>query len=94
MGRDGASYETIVKPVMLYGVFVLQRGCAKFTLAKKLERVQTAALIGICGALKTTLTLALNAILHIPPGDIAGKCIAPMFAKRLWDVGYMKTYKY
>ena len=83
-------YETVVKPIMFYGVFVWWRALERSTLAKKLERVQRAALIGISGALRTTPTLALNAILNIAPVDIAGRCIAAKCALRLREAGLLK----
>ena len=83
-------YETVVKPILFYGVFVWWKALEKTTLAKKLERVQRAALIGISGALRTTPTIALNAILNIAPVDIAGRCIAARCAIRLREAGLVK----
>lgn len=47
-------YETVVKPIMFYGVFLRWKEPEKATLAKELDRVERADLIGICGALRTT----------------------------------------
>ncbi|XP_054085715.1 uncharacterized protein LOC128921627 isoform X1 [Zeugodacus cucurbitae] len=86
-------YVTIIKPIMFYGVVVWWRAFEKVTLAKQLERVQRAALIGISGALRTTPTMALNAILHVASVDIAGRCTAAKVAVRLRDAGYMSGTK-
>lgn len=59
--------------------------------AKHLESVQRVALIGINGALRPTPTLALDAILHIAPADIAGKCIVAKVAIRLREAGHIKS---
>ncbi len=69
-------YEVVVKSIMYYEVFVWWKVLERATLAKKLERVQRAALIEVSGALRTTPTIALNAILNISAVDIAGRHIA------------------
>lgn len=62
----------------------------KVTLAKQLERVQGAALIGTSGALRTTPTMTLIAILQIYPVAIGGRCIAAKFVIRLWETEHIK----
>lgn len=52
----------LVKPIMFYGVFILNGVFKKATLAKKLEHVQRAIHIRISDALRTTPTIAVNVI--------------------------------
>lgn len=51
------------------------------------RNIQIAAYIGICEALWTIPTMALNTILHIASVDIAGRCIAAKVAIRFRESG-------
>lgn len=46
------------------------------------------AILDICGALRTTAIMALDAILHVAPVDIAGRCLAANAAIRLKAARY------
>lgn len=59
--------ETMVKQMMLYGVFVWYKPHGNATLVIQLVRVPTVAFIGIGGAKRTTPTMALIAVLYIAP---------------------------
>lgn len=56
----------MLKPIMLYFVFVCFKALGKAALAKHLERIQRAGIVTY-GALRTTPTMILNVFL-----DIAG----------------------
>lgn len=72
-------YETVVK-------------LGKATLAKQLECAQRGDPIGICGALRTALTIALSIFTHIAPVDITVTCIAAKPAIRVKEIEYMKSH--
>ncbi|XP_041449660.1 LOW QUALITY PROTEIN: uncharacterized protein LOC121404391, partial [Drosophila obscura] len=78
-------YLAIVRPILLYGVAVWWPALSKGTITKQLGKVQRTAALCISGALSTTPTDALNAILCLQSLDLAGKEQAEIAAIPLRD---------
>ncbi|KAL1447730.1 hypothetical protein WDU94_015574 [Cyamophila willieti] len=76
-------YTIIVRPVITYGILVWWPKVEQVTVKKILHRTQRQACLGITGAMNTTPTHALDAILDLPPLDIFMKGMARMASYRL-----------
>ena len=84
-------YKAIVEPILLYAVFVWWPSLTKACNTKRLEKVQRSALLGISGAMRTTSSIALNALLNILPIDLSANKIAALTAIRLREQGNLRA---
>jgi hypothetical protein len=76
-------YKAIVLPIMTYGAVSWFPASMNKTKMKHLERVQRIALVGITGALRSTSTVSLEAILNVVPIDIHTQSVALQTMTRL-----------
>ncbi|KAL7725524.1 hypothetical protein ACLKA6_010094 [Drosophila palustris] len=60
-------YTAIVRPILLYGIFVWWPALSKASTLKQLNKVQRMAEVCIACAMNTTSSEALDAILNLPP---------------------------
>jgi ribonuclease HI len=63
-------YTTVVRPIIAYSSFVWWPKTQQNTTKTVLSRIQRVATLGITGAMRTTPTISLDAILNLPPLDI------------------------
>jgi len=78
-------YTAIVRPILTYGCFVWWNCLSKVSNQNILNKVQRSACILITGAMKTTPSNALNAILNIMPLDLYTSYVASVWTHRLKD---------
>lgn len=76
-------YTGVIRPSLVYGAGVWWPKVQQKTAVKHLTKVQRAVCLGITGAMKSTSTDALQAILNIPPIDLFVMGHARMTAYRL-----------
>jgi Reverse transcriptase (RNA-dependent DNA polymerase) len=69
-------YTAIVRPVIAYAAFIWWPRCQLGSVQSQLSKVQRLAIISITGALKTTPTAALEALLNIEPLHIHVEAMA------------------
>ena len=61
-------------------------GCQTASAKKRLSRIQRLACLGITGAMRTTLTSALEVLTCLPPLDLVVQGEARSAAHRLWSL--------
>lgn len=76
-------YKTVVIPILTYGSLVWWEAVRKKHLCIKLSKIQRLASLNMTGALRTTPTAALEAILNLTPLDLVVKARAVNSALRL-----------
>jgi len=81
-------YTAIVRPILLYGIPVWWPALSRQTVINKVNKIQRMAELCITGALRSTPTDALDAILNIRTLTQTGAERATMTAIRLRDSGY------
>ncbi|XP_050547350.1 uncharacterized protein LOC126909036 [Daktulosphaira vitifoliae] len=80
-------YTSVIKPMMLYGALIWWTRTALITARKELSRIQRMAAIAITGALRTTPTVALEALIGLPPLHLEVKAHAKATALRFHNLG-------
>lgn len=73
----------IVRPMLSYGAFIWWEGTLTATNQKKLNHLQRVICLAITGAAKSSPTLALETILHLPPLESFIQAEARMTAFRM-----------
>ena len=81
-------YTAIIRPIVTYASLVWWPKTKQKTAQERLERLQRLALLGVSGAMVTTPTAALEALLNIPPLHIFVERDARATAYRLGICGY------
>ena len=76
-------YTAIVRPVIAYAAFIWWPRCQLGSVQSQLSKVQRLAIISITGALKTTPTAALEALINIEPLHIHVEAMARATCIRL-----------
>jgi len=76
-------YVAIVRPTISFASLVWCAGCQTASAKKKLSKVQRLACSGITGAIRTTPTGAMEALIGLPPLDLVIKVEASSAAHRL-----------
>ena len=76
-------YTAIVRPILTYGCFVWWNCLNKVSYQNLINKVQRSAGILITGAMKTTSSNALNAILNLMPLDLYTSNVAAVWMHRL-----------
>jgi hypothetical protein len=80
-------YVTIVRPTTSFASLVWWPGCQTASTKNKLSKVQRLACLGITGAIHTTPTGAMEALVGLPPLDLVIQGEARLAAHRLWSLG-------
>jgi hypothetical protein len=80
-------YVVIVRLTISFASVVWWPGCQTASTRKKLSKVQRLACLGITGALRTTPTGAMEALVRLPPLDLVIQGEASSTAHRLWSLG-------
>ena len=63
-------YVAIIRPSVIFTSLVWWPGCQMACTKRKLSRVQRLACLGITGAMRTTPTNAVEALICLPPLDL------------------------
>ena len=80
-------YVAIIRPTVTFASLVWWPGCQSTSAKRKLSRVQRFACLGITGAMRTTPTNAVEALICLPPPDLVIQSEARSAADRLWSLG-------
>jgi len=80
-------YVAIVWATISFASLVWWPGCQTAGAAKKLSKVQRLACLGITGAIRTTSTGAMEALVGLPPLDLVIQGEARSAAHSLWSLG-------
>jgi ribonuclease HI len=76
-------YTAIIRPCLVYGSLIWWHKCNTESIKKTLGQVQRLACLAITGAMRTTPTAAMEAILSLPPLEIFIKEVASSSCYRL-----------
>jgi hypothetical protein len=88
-------YVTIIRPTISFASLVWWPGCQMASAKKKLSKVQRLACLGIMGAICTTPTGAMEALVGLPPLDLVIQGEVRLAAHCLWSLGcwsYLHPY--
>jgi len=80
-------YISIIRPSVTFASLVWWPGCQTASAKKKLSRIQRLACLGITGAMRTTLTNAVEALMFVPLLELVVQSEARSAAHRLWSLG-------
>ena len=80
-------YVAIIRPSVTFASLVWWSGCQTASAKRKLSRVQRLACLGIKGAMRTTPTNAVDALICLPPLELVVQSEARSAAHRLWSLG-------
>ena len=80
-------YVAIIRPTVTFASLVWWPGCQTASAKMKLSRAQRSACLGITGAMRTTPTNAMEALICLPPLELVVRSEARMAAHRLWSLG-------
>ena len=78
---------SIIRPAMTFASLVWWPGCQTASAKKKLSKIQRLAYLGITGAMHTTPTNAVEALICLPPLELVVQSEARSTANRLWSLG-------
>jgi len=81
-------YVSIIRPSVTFASLVWWPGCQTASAKKKLSRIQRLACLGITGAMRTTPTNAVEALICLPPLELVVESEARSAAHRLWSLGF------
>ena len=79
-------YVAIVRPTVSFASLIWWPGCQTASAKKKLSKVQRLACLGIAGAIRTTPTGAMKALVGLPALDLVIQGEARSVAHRLWSL--------
>jgi len=80
-------YIPIIRPSVTFASLVWWSGCQTACAKWKLSRIQRLACLGITGAMRTTPTNAVEALICLPPLKLVVQSEARSAAHRLWSLG-------
>ena len=80
-------YVSIIRPAITFASLVWWPGCQTASAKKKLSKIQRLACLGIRGAMRTTLTDVVEALICLPPLELMVQNEARSTAHRLWSLG-------
>jgi hypothetical protein len=80
-------YISIIRLSVTFASLVRWPGCQTASAMKKLSRIQRLACLGITGAMRTTPTNAVEALLCLPPLELVVQSEARSAAHHLWSLG-------
>jgi hypothetical protein len=82
-------YVAIVWLTISFASLVWWPGRQTASTKKKLSKIQRLVCLGIMGALRTTPTGAMEALVGLPPLDLVIQQKARLAAHRLWSLGVL-----
>lgn len=85
-------YTAILRPQLTYASAVWWPALGKANRRKEVDRVYRLACLGITGAMRTTPTPAMGALLNLPPPSVTIEAEAWKTALRLWHLGAWIRY--
>ena len=80
-------YVSIIRLSVTFASLLWWPGCQTASAKKKLSRFQRLAYLGITGAMRTTSTNAVEALICLPPLELVVQSEARSAAHRLWSLG-------
>jgi len=80
-------YVFVIRPSITYASLVWWPGCQTASATKKLSKIQRLACLGITGAVRTTPTHAVEALICLPPLELVVQGEACMAVHRLLSLG-------
>ena len=80
-------YVAIIRPSITFASLVWWPGCQTASAKRKLSRFQRLACLGITGAMCTTPTNAVEALICLPPLELVVHSEVRTAAHRLWSLG-------
>jgi len=82
-------YFSLIRPSVIFASLVWWPGCQMASAKKKLSRIQRLACLGKTGAMHTTPTIAVKALICFPPLELVVQSEVRSAACRIWslDVG-------
>ena len=78
---------SVIRPSVTYASLVWWPGCQTASAVKTLSKIQRLACLGITGAVRTTPTHAMEALICLPPLELVVQGKARMAVHRLWSLG-------
>ena len=85
-------YVSVIMPSVTFASLVWWPGCQTANTKKKLSKIQKFACLGIIGAVSTTPTRTMEAVICLPPLELVVQSEARMAAHRLWSLGCWSTF--
>jgi hypothetical protein len=80
-------YVAIVRPTISFASLIWWPGCQTASTKNRLSKEQRLACLGITGAIRTTHTGAMEALVGLPPLDLVIQGEARSAAHCLWSLG-------
>jgi len=80
-------YVSVIRPSVTFASLVWWPGCQTASAKNKLSRIQRLACLGIRGAVRTTPTRAMEALVCLPPLELVVQGETRMAAHLLWSLG-------
>ena len=80
-------YVSVIRPSVTFASLVWWPGCQTASATKKLSRIQRLTCLWITGAMRTTPTRAMEALICLPPLELVERIEARSAAHRLWSLG-------
>jgi hypothetical protein len=80
-------YVSVTMPSVTFASLVWWPGCQTASAKEKLSRIQIMACLGITGAVRTTPTRAMEALICLLPLELVVQSEATTVAHHLWSVG-------
>jgi hypothetical protein len=80
-------HVSVISLSVTFAPLVWGPGCQTANAKKKLSRIQRMACLGITGAVCTTSTCAMEALICLPPLELVVQSEARMAVHRLWSLG-------
>jgi hypothetical protein len=85
-------YVSINRPSITFACLVWWPSCQTASTEERLSRVQRLACLGITGAMRTTPTAAMEALLGLLPLDLVIQNEVRSAAHRLWSLDVGPTF--
>ena len=79
-------YVSIIRPSVTFASLVWWPGFQTVSAKKKLSRVQRLACLGITRAMRTNLTIAVEAFICLPPLKLEVQSATRLAAYHLWSL--------
>jgi hypothetical protein len=80
-------YVSVIWPSITFAYLVWWPSCQTYSAMKKLSRIQRLACLGIKGAMHTTPTRAMKALICLPSWELVVQSEVRLAAHRLWSLG-------
>jgi len=80
-------YVSVIRPSVTFASLVWWPGCQTASTMKKLSKIQRLASLRITGAVRTTPTCAMEALICLPPLELVVQGEARMAVHHLWSLG-------